>query len=255
MSVDFLRDNLLLFGPGFLFAKLVYLFGEQHRRLEWEWLIWSLLAGLPIALSAEWLATGSWPAAVPSAGDPAQALLRFAIAIVSAIAVAAIWRSVRHWSVWPLPFIRRSLSDSAWDLVLDAAHSQGCGVAVTVERTDDQGRRRETSFYGWLAAFGYEAASAEPIVFLKDVWRWDATAHQYVRLPGDEAGLDGMVFHRDKILRLRLYPPRSQQTPRHRIRMWWSRNRSRPWAWLLTRVRELREAGGSTGTLGGDGSS
>ncbi len=155
MNPDFIRDNILLFGPGFAFVKLVYLFGEQHRRLEWEWLVWSLVAGLPIAFAARWIATGVVPTEIPSASDPANAIARFSIAVGAAAVVVVIWRLIRHSSYWPVRFVRRSLSDSAWDLVLDRAVNDGCGVAVTVDRTDDQGKTGEASYYGSLGAFGY----------------------------------------------------------------------------------------------------
>lgn len=214
MSIDFVRDNVLLFGPGFVFAKLVYLFGEQHRRLEWEWLVWSLIAGLPIAFAAEVVTTGVWPDSIPSATMlDAHALARFGIAVGAALLIAAFWRNTRH-SAWPpIHFIRRSLSDSAWDLVLDRAVHDRCGVAVTVERTDDAGSKGEASFYGTLAAFGYETADAEPVVFLKGVSRWDKTVGAYVRLSRTPS--EGMVFHRDSILRMRLVAP---SAPRPGIR-------------------------------------
>jgi len=221
LSPDFIRDNILLFGPGFVFVKLVYLFGEQHRRLEWEWLVWSVIAGLPIAFTAEWFTTGVLPSALPSTADPAHGLARFAIAVGAATVVVVVWRLIRHSRLWPIRFVRRSLSDSAWDLILDRAVTDGCGVAVTVERTDDEGKTGEASFYGSLAAFGYEAASAEPIVFLRWVWRWDPTARRYVELSHVEG--EGMVFHRDKILRMRLVAPTEQHIGRWaRLKRWWT---------------------------------
>jgi hypothetical protein len=222
LSPDFIRDNILLFGPGFVFVKLVYLFGEQHRRLEWEWLVWSLVAGVPIAYSAEWWVSGAIPAAIPSVVDPAHAVARFAIAIVAAVVLIVVWRVIRHSGLWPIRFLRRSLSDSAWDLVLDKAVHDGCGVAVTVERTDDAGNKSEASFYGFLGAFGYEAAAAEPVVFLRWVSRWDPTVGEsgsYVRLSRAEG--EGMIFHRDKILRMRLVAPDEPRPSRWtRLKAW-----------------------------------
>lgn len=241
MTVDFLRDQILLFGPGFVFAKLVYLFGEQHRRLEWEWLVWSLVASLPIAFSAQWISTGVWPSAIPAAGDPAQAIPRFGIAIASAVVIATIWRSVRHWSIWPIRFVRRSLADSAWDLILDEAHHQGCGIAVTVKRIDDDGVERERSYYGTLAAFGYETADAEPIVYLKDVRRSEPGAG-YVRLPGDDAGRDGMIFHRDGILRMRLVAPPLVFGRIARLRQALDRARARVSSWLRAQANRVKTA-------------
>jgi hypothetical protein len=223
LSPDFLRDNILLFGPGFVFVKLVYLFGEQHRRLEWEWVAYSLIFGLLFAAGADWAATGTMPTQVPSSQDTSNAALRFAMAILFAVVVIAIWRNVRH-SGWRFaPFVRMSLSDSAWDFVLDRAAHGKCGVAVTVKRTDDEGKERETSFYGTLAAFGYETAEAEPIVSLNCVSRWDPVAGKYVRLSRQKG--DGMVFHRDQILRMRIVAPESGP-PGWRIRLErWSQTR------------------------------
>ena len=207
MNPDFLRDNILLFGPGFLFVKLVYLFGEQRRRLEWEWVVWSLVAGLPISFGAEWIATGQVPSSVPSTTDPAHAILRFGLAIVAAALVVIGWRLTRHSGRWPMPFLRRSLSDSAWDMALDEAAHKGSGVALTVARIDDDGVEGEVSFYGNLKRFGYEAASAEPILVLSYVSRWSPDAGTYVAL--SRSPDDMMVFHRDRVLRMRIWSKQS----------------------------------------------
>lgn len=208
MTSDFVRDNILLFGPGFIFTKLIYLFAQQHRRLEWEWVIWSLITGVPIALAAMLPAVLAWPAFVQTSTAPFMTdkpwvvSLRFAIAVGAGLSIAWAWRRFR-FSSGPVRFVRRALSDSAWDLLLDTAHSDACAVEVTVPRTDDNGETREAAYYGKLAAFGYEAASAEPIVALSYVSRWIGV-EGYVKLGRDQ---DKVVFHRDKIVRMRLLMP------------------------------------------------
>jgi hypothetical protein len=201
LSPDFIRDNVLLFGPGFVFTKLIYLFGQQHRRQEWEWLVWSLITGLPIAFVAEAIATQSWPESVPTTQDVTHAALGFVVAIVGGLVVAWAWRHLRHLRLRPFPFVLRSISDSAWDFVLDRAHHDGCGLAVTVAYTTDEGKTTEMSYLGALSAFGYEAASAEPIVALRDVQRWngETKAWQPMAPTGNR-----MIFNRDKILRMRI---------------------------------------------------
>lgn len=206
MNTEFLIDNIVLLGPGFIFVKVVYLFGEQHRRLEWEWIVWSILASLPIAALSDLILAAPIGGPVPL--DVATAVTRFTVAIVGGIAVAYFWRRYRHASNRLMRFVRHSLSDSAWDLVLDNALREGCGVAITTERIDDNGHSGETSFYGRIATFGYETAGAEPIVFLKDVSRWDAAKAAYVHLGGDER--DGMLFHRSQIRRVRIWAPRDE---------------------------------------------
>jgi hypothetical protein len=202
LNTEEVLNNILLLGPGFVFVKLFYLFGQQHRRLEWEWVVWSVLASLPIAGVAALVL--SVPIKGPLPYEVAEAATRFALAVGGGLLLAYWWRTHLHSKNRLIRIARRSVLDSAWDLVLDNAYHDGYGIAVTVERIDDEGKVGEASYYGSLAAFGYEAAQAEPILFMKDVSRWDPSKG-YVRL-GDHR--DGMLFHRDRIRRVRVYAPR-----------------------------------------------
>jgi hypothetical protein len=165
LSPDDLVSNIVLLGPGFIFVKVVYLFGEQHKRLDWEWLVWSVLASLPIAGATDVLLSPKLQGPLPF--EFVQGTTHFALALVAGSAVAYLWRTHRHNQHPLVRFVRHSLADSAWDVVLDNALRDGCGVAVTVERPNDAGVTTEASYYGRLATFGYETAGAEPIVFLK----------------------------------------------------------------------------------------
>lgn len=191
-------------GPGFIFVKVVYLFGEQHKRLDWEWLVWSVLASLPIAGATDVLLSPKLQGPLPF--EFVQGTTRFALVLVAGSAVAYLWRTHRHNQHPLVRFVRHSLADSAWDVVLDNALRDGCGVAVTVERPNDAGVTTEASYYGRLATFGYETAGAEPIVFLKGVSKWDSAEGKYVPLAGDKR--DGLLFHRDEIKRMRIWAPK-----------------------------------------------
>ena len=206
MNVETVSQSLLLLAPGFVLLKVVNLFGEQHKRLEWEWVVWSLIAALPIAACAAGLrsALESQIVGPPDRWDAAEVALRFAVAIVVGILVAWAWRRVRGSRRPRAEWLRRVVGDSAWDIVLDDVVRRGQGVEVTVMEGDVP-----VTYYGKLGAFGYESAGAEPWVMLSHVMRWE----------GDELGhqaLDrtaGLLLHKDSITRMRFIEPEPTEPP------------------------------------------
>lgn len=192
-------DAILLLGPGFVLLKAFALTGGQHQRLQWEWVVWSVLLSVPVAAATGWFA--QW-LGIPLLFDWEPAL-RFVIAAVIGIAAGTVWIFVRRSRWGWVRAVYRSVIDSAWDLALDDATRPAptdgrYGVEVTVDRGGT-----ETYYYGTLSAFGYERAKAEPWVYLTYPERWE----------GDERGFEplerteGVLLHRDQIRRLRVIQP------------------------------------------------
>jgi hypothetical protein len=201
VSATQVADSLLLLAPGFIYLKLMATFGEQHRRLEWEWVVWSLIAALPLAIAGYGvrLLVERVVTVDAATGTTIEVCARFALAILLGLLSAAGWRAVRrskwHWAI----NLRRAVTDSAWDLVLDDATRNGFGVTVEVTEGD-----ASVVYYGKVATFGYEAAGAEPWLYLRWVSRWEGERLGYV--PLDER-TDGLLFHKDEIRRLRFVRP------------------------------------------------
>jgi uncharacterized protein DUF6338 len=201
MSATQVADSLLLLAPGFIYLKIISTFAEPHRRLEWEWVVWSLIAALPLAVAASVvrLATQNYVSLDADTWTTVEVGARFALALVLGALSAAIWRAVRRsgrdWAVR----LRRIVSDSAWDVVLDDAARKKFGVEVTVMEGD-----KPVIYYGKVGTFGYEAAGVEPWIYLRFVQRWEGPDRGYEEL---DARTDGMLFHKDEIKRLRFIQP------------------------------------------------
>jgi hypothetical protein len=201
VSANDIADSLLLLAPGFIFLKFVDVFGEQHRRLEWEWVVWSLIAALPIGLGAHAVRAIAERVFIldGEAWTSVEVGARFVLAVILGLVFAAGWRRVRastaEWAV----SLRRRLSDSAWDISLDDATRKGFGVQVTVAEGGST-----ITYYGKVGTFGYESAGAEPWLYLRFVYRWEGEEQGFALM--DER-TDGLLFHKDEILRLRFIAP------------------------------------------------
>lgn len=196
MSSSDLALNLALVAPGFVALKIIDLFGGQHRRLEWEWVVWSLVVTLPIAgiawamrqVLALWFAEITPP-------DALELVCRFVVAVALGSAVAAAWWAVKRSRARGPRRLVRFLSDSAWDVVLDEAVRDNCGVAVTVTEGG-----KPITFYGTLSAFGYETAGAQPWLFLTHVQQSRGHGSDFHTLEATR----GLLLHKDEITRVRL---------------------------------------------------
>lgn len=206
MSPGDVADAILLVGPGFIFWKAAYFSGAQHKRLEWEWIVWSVLVSLPIAgATAAILAVGArtgLPAPVP----PVEEVSRFVVAAALGGIFGLAWQATKASANPKAQRFERQVRDSAWDLVLDEASEPlpsgkpRYGVQVTIEVSG-----KHQSYYGAVDAFGYEGADAERWLFLRAVDRWwpdpdHPEGGAYRRM----ARTRGMLIHADKILRLRV---------------------------------------------------
>jgi hypothetical protein len=206
MSLPDVLQFAAVIGPGFVMLKVLYLFGGQHRRLEWEWVVWSALIGLVLLFVSTTLAGIFAFVQGPVPLEAAIGLTSFTLAVLSGAGFAWGWEQAKRVGAQaPLPegddsarrFARRLhrwVSDSAWDFVLDEADRRDNGVEVITEVDG-----KEVAYYGALDTFGQEVAEAEPWVYLTYVYRWDPDKGY---LPMSEL-TEGMLFHRDHIKRMR----------------------------------------------------
>lgn len=205
MSWGDVLQFIAVIGPGFVLLKVLYVFGGQHRRLEWEWVVWSVLLGLLISSIGRWLVDVFAFVDGPLPRDVAIALTSFTLAAIVGATCAWLWEQVKKLGAQPfdpegdrIPRFARRLhrwvSDSAWDFVLDEADRRDNGVEVVIEVDG-----KEVNYYGALDTFGQEVAQAEPWVYLSYVYRWD---EKNGYLPMSER-TEGMLFHKDQIKRMR----------------------------------------------------
>lgn len=210
MTPKDVADAVLLLGPGFVLLKAFALAGGQHQRLQWEWVVWSVLLSIPVAAVTGWLA----PIAADLSGMPQltewEAGARFVVAAIAGVAAGLAWIWVRRSRYERVRRIYRSAIDSAWDLALDdATRLAPDGSSYGVEATVDIAGR-EAFYYGTLSAFGYERAKADPWIYLTFVSRWEGE---------DKGGFqpmeqtEGLLLHRDQIRRLRVISPKPARSP------------------------------------------
>jgi hypothetical protein len=200
--------------PGFVAMKLIYIFGAQRQRPQWEWTVWSVLVGLACNAVATWVLELRLRVAIGS-DDVALLLNRFGFALLFAGLVILGWGFLKHsdepfrrpvrsssqqggWFKKPddiRVWLRRSLTDSAWDEVVDDAILHERWMEVITSGPDG-----ETAYRGWLHAGGREDAKAEPWLYLRSV--------KHRKDPGGWTKLEGthgMLIHRDQIKRIRVF--------------------------------------------------
>ncbi len=185
---------IAVIGPGFVLLKVLYVFGGQHRRLEWEWVVWSVLIGLVLtSASAGFVGFFSFIEG-PMPRDSVLVLTSFGLAAGCGAGLAYLWERVKQSRRPEARRLHRWISDSAWDFVLDEANRRDTGVEIITEVDD-----KEVAYYGTLDTFGQEVAQAEPWIYLTFVYRWDPDRGY---LPMSDR-TEGMLFHRRNIKRLR----------------------------------------------------
>lgn len=192
LATELLRTAGLL-APGFIAMKLFYVFGAQRQRAQWEWAAWSVLIALPI----NWLALMWTPKVIQQTGwaaDLADVAVRMGLAVVLAILASVVWQyGIKRRD--RAATLRRFLTDSAWDDVMDDAVNHGRWLEVITTGND-----KEIAFFGWLSTAGREDNRAEPWVYLVDVRRRDDPSKPWEILPATA----GLMIHRDHIERIRV---------------------------------------------------
>jgi hypothetical protein len=184
-----------LLAPGFIAMKLFYVFGAQRQRSQWEWTTWSVLISLPI----DWVTAIAAPSVEANTKIPSLAAdlaTRYGFAIGAAAVACYVWRKLKQSDKDRVVWLRRALTDSAWDEVTDDAVLHKRYLEVVTRGDND----REVTFKGWLSTAGREDSRAEPWLYLRQVeertepdGRWRETA-----------GLHGLLLHRDHIERIRV---------------------------------------------------
>lgn len=210
MTVDQLLGAAGLLAPGFIAMKLFYVFGAQRQRLQWEWAAWSVLISLPIDAVTQFVKPGLRSMNVSE--NLADVAVRLALALLGALLAALIWQLV----VKPsdnryVVKLRRFVTDSAWDEVMDDAVAHQRYLEVVTEGPSD-----ELTFRGWLSTAGREDAAAEPWLYLRQVLHKQDQDGDWVELEGTH----GLLIHRDHIKRVRVFetilsdekPPKGRAT-------------------------------------------
>jgi hypothetical protein len=105
VSADQVADTLRLLVPGFLAAKAFYLFGLRTKRSDAQWVIWSLIAAVPVTAIANFFHPDR---------DLFNLVLSFAIGIVGGTGLGFLWR----WLIRMRPALNAEASIRAWDTIL-----------------------------------------------------------------------------------------------------------------------------------------
>jgi hypothetical protein len=104
VSADQVADTLRLLAPGFLAAKAFYLFGLRTKRSDPQWVIWSLIAAVPVTAVANYLHPGR---------DLPNVMLSFAIGIAGGTGFGLLW----SWLVRKRPNLKAEAAIRAWDII------------------------------------------------------------------------------------------------------------------------------------------
>ena len=208
MASDDLISALFVIAPGFVALKLFQVTGTRWKRTDWEWVIWSLVAGVFIAVVVAVVIALVGGALIP----PGQLSLtpevvitttgvpeRFLVAVILGVGLGWVWQRLPWANAW-----RRRMENSAWDLVLQSTSDARGGVEVVTKEAETVER-----FYGALHSFGRESEQAEPWIYLTKVQRFDAATGQF----GAIARTQGLLIHRDNVLRVRLVAVEAPQQP------------------------------------------
>lgn len=190
MSVDDAVTLAALLGPGFIALKVFYVYRAQPGRSQWEWTVWSVLAGFPIAWAVQ--APASW-LAPPLRLDPStlDVLLRVGLAVLAGVIAGVGWERLMNSKGPRLEGWRRRLRDYAWDAIVeDVLRNNRYVVADT---TDGM------SYRGWIEYAAREDAKAEPWIYLTQVKVVGGEEPNPYEEP-----LHGVLLHRERINRIRV---------------------------------------------------
>lgn len=106
-------DTLRLLVPGFILLQTFYLFGLQTRRSDAQWLIWSVLAAVPVNAATNGLVSLAATIFHTGRDDNATLLLALPIAVIGGLLLAFGWRTLTR----RYPTIAAVAGVRAWDNV------------------------------------------------------------------------------------------------------------------------------------------
>ncbi len=131
-------DTLRLLVPGFVLAKTFYLFGLRTRRSDAQWVIWSILAAVPVNGIANGLVDIA--GTVLHRGKDGNVVL--AVAIV--VAVAAGWQLGKLWHrlVQMRPEWAADAAIRAWDNIFGRSYPEWIQVMLIDKVTVYSGKPR-----------------------------------------------------------------------------------------------------------------
>lgn len=182
-SLDELRGGILFLAPGFVALRIYTAFAYRRPRSDWHWLVWSVIASLPIDFVARGLLS-VLPEGSPR--DLIDALFRALLALALGVVLCVLWRRI---ATAKRPLVRRfadRLVDSVWDDMLDMAHNE--------DRTVEVVTINGTRYVGHFRA-GREDAGAEPWLFLTEgYWCRAPQANDW-----EQPTARGLLIHRDQI--------------------------------------------------------
>jgi len=218
LSADDAAATLRLVVPGFVALQVFYWFGLATKRTDWRWLIWSLIASVPITYIAAGLAEragatsddlagaiarcgrarladeppADFQAALRECADTAIAAhndaLQFAwalgLAVVAGLIAAFVWRALVAWR----PTILYGQEVNAWVRVLRS------GRWMRVKVKDDK------VYYGWNMSMADPVETDDLDLYLAEP--------EVVTEGGKPTKLDaeGLLLRREDILLVEVLP-------------------------------------------------
>jgi hypothetical protein len=203
MTDEVLISTLLVVAPGFVAMKLFQVLGTQWRRSDWEWTIWSLVAGVLVSVLVAIVGFRMVQPGVlqltPTLGVSTDGVLeRFIVAALLGVGLAVLWHLLARSRVPWIEARGRQLSNSAWDVTLDYVVRSRYGVDVTALVGDKTER-----LYGSLRTFAREADGAEPWLYLQNVKRFNETSNHFEVVEKT----DGILVHADRVSLVRVVKP------------------------------------------------
>ena len=132
-------------------------------------------------------------AALIGAIAPSDPAVRIVIGLIAGLVAALIWRTLPKWAGRFGAWMRRDLTNSAWDLVLERAASPDRVLEIQTVGDD------KVQFFGKLANYALEEYEAEPWIYVTDPYRKVGR--------GDYEHLErtwGVMLHKDQIRWLRI---------------------------------------------------
>jgi hypothetical protein len=195
MNADALVAALFVLAPGFVSLKVFELSGARWKRSEWEWTIWSVIAGafctLVVAVFGLQVLHLADLDLTPQTSVSLEGVPeRFIVSIVLGFLLLAGWRVMGTG--------RRRLQTSAWDVVLQEAADARSGVEATLIEGGSTER-----YYGSIHTFGRETEGAEPWLYIGKVKRYEASTDEWVSF----GGVEGILVHKDSIAHLGIVAP------------------------------------------------